>query len=247
MRVAAIQFRPDKGNWDGSARALCLLIEEAVARGAQLVVCPEMALTGYLFADAAAARQVAEPVRGPTFDRFSALCRQLGCYLVLGYPEEHGGRLYNSALLLGPDGVLLGNYRKRLLYEADLSWATPGNRPYPLLQTPLGTLAAGICMDLNDDRFIAFLHRNQPRLVAFPTNWIHQGFDIRPYWLQRLGGLPCCFIAANTYGQEAAGGRVVRFLGRSAILGPDGRTLALAPEQGDAVLVASVSAHAGDG
>ena len=253
-KVAAVQFRPDKGDWEGSAARLEALIEQAVGEGASLVVCPEMALTGYLFPRREAARAVAEPERGRTFARFSALAQRLACHLVLGYPEAAAGppgaedeaRLYNAALVLGPDGSLLCNYRKRLLYEDDLPWAWPGDRTYPLLQTPLGPMAVGICMDLNDDAFIRFLHRERPRLVAFCTNWIHQGYDIRPYWLDRLAGLPAFFIAADTYGVEVTPRRPglrpmrARFLGRSAVLGPDGRTLALAPEMGDAVIVAEL-------
>lgn len=244
MRVAAVQFRPDKGDWEGSAARLEGLIELAAEEGAGLVVCPEMALTGYLFPSPAAARAVAEPERGRTFQRFSALSARLSCHLVLGYPEVAGegpgAPLYNAALVLGPDGELLCGYRKRLLYDDDKPWARPGDRPYPLLQTPLGSLAVGICMDLNDDRFIDFLHRSRPDIVAFCTNWIHQGFDIRPYWLDRLDGLPATFVAADTYGVEIAPPMRARFLGRSAILGPDGRTLALAPETGDGVLIADL-------
>ncbi len=242
VKVAALQFKPDKaGPWDASARRLLALAEEAAAQGAELIVAPEMALSGYIFPDARAAAAVAEPAQGRTLARFAPLCEKAGCTLVIGYPEAAPApdRLYNSALIIGPGG-LIGNYRKRLLYELDYAWATPGDTPYPLVDTGPGTLSAGICMDLNDDRFTAFLRRRQPDLVAFCTNWIHQGLDIRPYWLDRLAGFRGTFIAANTYGPEED----TRFLGFSAIL--HGRaTLALGPEEGDAVLVAEVPSCAG--
>src|SRR5205807_175555 len=82
-KVAAIQFRPQKGDWLAAAAALTALVEEAVAAGAGLVVCPELALTGYLFPGPDAARAVAEPARGRTFAHFSALARRLGCHLVI--------------------------------------------------------------------------------------------------------------------------------------------------------------------
>lgn len=240
-KLAAIQFRPEKGAWETSAARLQALVERAIAAGASLVVCPEMALTGYLFPDADAVRPVAEEARGRTFERFRALCRAGGCYLAIGYPEAEGERLYNSALLIGSDGELRCNYRKRLLYELDMGWALPGDRPYSLVTTPFGTLTVGICMDLNDDRFIRFLHRSRPAIVAFCTNWLHQGLDMLPYWRHRLAGAPCHFVAADTYGREPAGsGPGTRFLGRSAVLDPRGRVLALAGEEGDAVLVAEL-------
>lgn len=235
---------------------LVLRAREAAGEGHLLVVCPEMALTGYLFRDADAAGAVAEPAQGRTYARCAALAAEAGCYLVIGYPERAAGTLYNAALVIGPSGALLANYRKRLLYECDETWACPGDLPYPLLDTPLGRLTVGICMDLNDDRFIRFLHRRsrpqtqappqaQPQagpaspanIVAFCTNWIHQGMDIRPYWRMRLSGAPWYFVAADTYGQEDDGWHRTRYLGRSAILDPSGRTLAIGPEEGDAVLL----------
>ncbi len=273
MKLAAIQFRPntkDPSRWEESAAALASLVDRAGEQGAGLIVCPEMALTGYLFPTPAMARLVAEPAAtGPTYRRFSPLGRKYRCYLVIGYPETtHQGHLYNSALVIGPDGALLANYRKRLLYESDTTWAMPGDTPYPSIDTPAGLLTAGICMDLNDDRFTAFLRRRQPAMVAFCTNWIHQDQDMRPYWRYRLRGVRSCFVAANSYGKEVAvapeiqpetqvdrvlppetqvGTRVLppltlsaHFLGHSAVLGPDGETLAIAPETGDAVLLADM-------
>lgn len=259
MTLAAIQFKPVRGQWERSAQALEALCAEAAQGGAAIVVCPEMALTGYLFPDPAAAAEVAEPTDGPTLARFSQVARRGGFYLVIGYPERAGARLYNSALVIGPSGELLYNYRKRLLFDADKPWAAPGDRPYPLLPTPLGTLTVGICMDMNDDEFIYFLRRTaaqvargdrqplpSPLLVAFCTNWLHEGIDIRPYWEQRIAGTPCLLIAADTYGTEdVAGCPPTRFLGRSAIIdyrpAPRRRrpqTLAFAPESGDHVLLA---------
>lgn len=253
MRLAAIQFRPTKGDWDGSARRLLRLVTDAAQDGADLIVCPEMALTGYLFADADAAASVAEAPRGRTLERFAPVCAAHGCHLVLGYPERDPdtGRLYNAALVIGPHGELRCNYRKRLLYIADTTWADPGDSdygypplPYPLLSVRCRSgeqvmVSVGVCMDLNDDRFTSFLRQRRPDVVAFCTNWVHQGFDIRPYWRQRLRMTGCHLVAADTYGVEAlddADEPETRFLGRSAILDPYGQTLALAPEEGDAVL-----------
>ena len=192
-----------------------------------------MALTGYVFTDAAEALQVAEPSDGRTFALASKWARRHGSYFVIGYPElAADGRLFNSALLLSPSGELLVNYRKRLLYEQDETWACEGDTPYPLIETPFGLMTCGICMDLNDDRFIDFLFEAKPEIVAFPTNWLDQGFDLRRYWRWRLQGYPCWLIAANTYGSEEG----IRFRGRSAILDPEGGTQAFAPASGDCVL-----------
>lgn len=249
-RVAAIQFKAEKGRAEAGLAALVALVDEAAAAGASLVVCPEMATTGYLFSDGNAVRQVAEPARGPGYEALAEVARRRQCYVVCGYAEEAapgrgkdtGARaLYNSARIIGPDGELLYNYRKRLLFDADFAWATPGNVPYPRVDTPQGLLTAGICMDLNDDRFTEFLRGSAARLVAFCTNWVDEGLDVWPYWRFRLLGVRSSFIAANTYGwDEAPGQPRTRFSGCSMILSPDGTILASAPKEGDAIVIADV-------
>lgn len=228
-RIAALQFKAHKDQPDASLAALCLLIDQAAAAGAELVVCPEMAYTGYLFENAPAILPRCEPMQGGAFPRLSELAARHGIYLVCGYPEiaapESGAsdtvppRLYNSARVLSPDGALLYNYRKRLLFTADTTWATAGDTPYPILPTPFGRLTVGICMDLNDDRFTEFLVREGPLCVAFCTNWLDEGHDVLPYYCYRLQGFIGTFIAANTYGPETSPGHSpTRFCGRSTIL-----------------------------
>ena len=67
MRVAAVQFKADRKDRQGSRDRLLALCAQAAERGATLVVCPEMALTGYLFTDAADVARVAEPAQGESF------------------------------------------------------------------------------------------------------------------------------------------------------------------------------------
>ena len=235
-RIAALQFKAKKDQPEESLRALCQRIEQAAQAGAQLVVCPEMATSGYLFSDASAIVDRCEPAHGGSFPTLSSLAKRHGLYLVCGYPEiavtaadpavdSAAPRLYNSARLIGPDGSLLYNYRKRLLYESDTTWASDGDTPYPIVDTPLGRLTVGICMDLNDDRFVDFLCRtsdSQALLVAFCTNWLDQGTDVLPYWCYRLRGFRGVFIAANTFGDESAPKHPpTRFCGRSTILSMD--------------------------
>lgn len=251
-RIAALQFKAHKAQPEQSLSALCQQIEQAAQAGAQLVVCPEMATSGYLFADPAAIAPRCETAAGGSFPTLSALARRHGLYLVCGYPEHvsaaaqpgdaapgapvhepapsdaqplPGARLFNSARVIGPDGGLLYNYRKRLLYSADTTWAADGDTPYPILDTPFGRLCVGICMDLNDDRFVEFLRvqsATSPLILAFCTNWLDEGSDVLPYWCYRLRGFRGVFVAANTFGDESEPNHPpTRFCGRSTILTMD--------------------------
>ncbi|MGE0493743.1 MAG: carbon-nitrogen hydrolase family protein [Vulcanimicrobiota bacterium] len=230
MRVAAVQFKARKGDFEGSMAALCQLAELATQE-ADLVVLPEMAVTGYVFFSPEHARTVAEEPEGPTFARLSPLARKAGCWMVAGFPELAGEVLFNSAMVIAPDGSLEFVYRKTLLYSADFPWAIPGDSGYRVFTTKAGDFGVGICMDLNDDAFVEWLEKKRPKAIAFPTNWLDQGERIWGYWAWRLLGVPSALVAANTWGQEEH----IRFRGESAIL-RERTLLAAAPPEGDGVI-----------
>ena len=143
--------------------------------------------------------------------------------------------LHNSALVVSPLGELVTCYRKVLLYEADEAWASPGWRR-SVVPTSFGSIVPGICMDLNDDGFVGFLHEVKPAVVAFCTNWLEEGAPVHEYWQARLRGVKSHVVAANSWGDDGS----VTFCGRSAILGPDGQVIAEAPAEGNSVVVAEL-------
>mgnify|MGYP000321058076 CR=1 FL=1 len=247
MRVAAIQFRPPKGRPHAARLALRVLIDEAGQRDAHLIVCPEMATTGYVWESPRELGPHSERARGETFRMLSEAAREHSAWVVCGFPElfvhpertSRSGRtmatLYNSALVVSPMGELVTCYRKVLLYDADESWASPGWRR-SVVPTEHGDVVPGICMDLNDPRFTRFLVDQQPRVVAFCTNWIEEGAPVHAYWRERLLGYQGGFVAANSWGDDGD----ITFCGRSAIFGPGRTLLAEAPPEGDRVLVAEI-------
>lgn len=214
------------------------MIRAAAQAGAEMVVGPEMCVSGYVFPDAKSIQPYCETRDGPTFQAFDREAKRSGVTLVYGWAEiePQSGLLYNSATVCFPDEAPPLHYRKNLLYEADETWAQPGDTPYPVWTTRSGLKAtAGICMDLNDDRFVEHLIDQEVRLCAFPTNWLDQDFCIWNYWAWRLDGTSTCIVAANTYGSEFE----TKFRGESAVL--DGRVLlAGAKMEGDDILVARV-------
>ena len=235
MRVAAVQYRSVKGEIEASRARLVQLAARA-ARDADLVVCPEMAVTGYVFADADAVRQVAEPADGPTFAALRAVAERSRCTIVAGFPEMDGERLYNSALVIDDRGELAFVYRKTLLYDEDLRWAIPGDSGYHAFDVAGARVGVGICMDLNDDRFVDWLAEQRCDAVAFPTNWVRSDdVDAWTYWAWRLHGLDVALVAANTWGFEDG----IQFSGRSAVLREYVVRAAL-PRRGDGILRAVV-------
>ncbi len=236
MRVAAVQFKATYADPNASRARVEAKMAQARASGVDLIVLPEMAFTGYVFSGPDDIDAVAEPVDGPTFAWASAQARLARAWLVVGFPERHADRLFNSALVVNPAGELAFCYRKTLLFEADWAWATPGDSGYRRFETDAGTFAVGICMDLNDPRFLLWAWRQRLDVLAFPTNWIEEGLDVHAYWRERTQGCGAGLAAANTWGPE----RGVEFSGRSALM-EGGELVAVARRRGDACLVANVT------
>lgn len=236
MRVAAVQFKADRSDLNGSRAALAAAVARA-AVGSDLVVCPEMAATGYVFRDAAHAATVAEDPQGPTFQLLQPHARSQGAWVVAGFPERDGGRLYNSAMVIDASGELVFVYRKTLLFDADQTWAQPGDTGYAAFDTAFGRFGVGICMDLNDPEFVAWSASAGLDALAFPTNWIDEGADVWPYWRWRAALARTTLIAANTYGPDAP----LSFVGQSAVLNARG-VIAAGPHRGEAIVRATLRA-----
>jgi predicted amidohydrolase len=222
VNVAAVQYRADRADLDRSRRSLAALARRAAA-GSDLVVLPEMAVSGYLFANRDDARRIAELPRGDTFAALSPIAAEHRCWMVCGFAESAGDRLFNSALVIDPTGALAFTYRKTLLFEADVCWATPGDSGYFRFELDDAAVGVGICMDLNDDAFLSWANDADLDAIAFPTNWVEEGVAVWPYWQLRLAATRAVLVAGNTWGLEKAAGTALGFCGRSAIL--DRRTV----------------------
>ncbi|MGC6509368.1 MAG: carbon-nitrogen hydrolase family protein [Myxococcota bacterium] len=234
MKLAAIQYKPPKGNVPQAHYELGLLIDEAAAKNVDFIVLPEMATTGYIWDNADSLRPHAEHTGGRTFQWLAQKAIQHTAWIVCGYAElDDDGRLFNSALVVNSVGELVCSYRKVMLFEADLTWAQPGKTRF-VIPSKWGRIAPIICMDLNDDQCIQFLKKQKIKLCAFCTHWVEEEMDVLWYWRHRLGSYNGFFVAANSWGQDNG----TKFCGLSAILGPKGKLLAQAPKEGNAVIVA---------
>lgn len=135
-QVAVVQFTPMTGDREGNLAAIAAVA--ASLPDTDLIVFPELAVTGPVGSYRAALEQ-AEPIPGPMTTRLQEIVADAGAYLVAGLIErdlEHG-LLYNSAVLVRPDGTA-GVYRKLHLSGEDRVWATPGNLGLPTFDIPVG-------------------------------------------------------------------------------------------------------------
>jgi N-carbamoylputrescine amidase len=170
--IACIQMEPVVGSKDANVEKSVSFIEQAAARGANLVVLPELANSGYVFETREEAFEAAEPVPGgPSCSRWEAVARAHRLYIVAGICERDGQKLYNSAVVIGPDGYV-GAFRKVHLWGNENLFFEPGNLGFPVFATPIGRIGVGICYDGWFPETFRLCALQGADIVCVPTNWV---------------------------------------------------------------------------
>jgi len=149
LRVAAWQCEALSRDVPGNLARLDAQAALAARQGVQLLVAPEMFLTGYAVG-ADAIRALAEPVDGPAMAAVRTIARRHAIALALGWPEAgEAGAVHNSAVLIGPDGAVLGRHRKQYLFgDIDRAVFNPGDGSEPLATLNGWRLGLAICYDI---------------------------------------------------------------------------------------------------
>ncbi|TAJ98524.1 MAG: carbon-nitrogen hydrolase family protein [Candidatus Manganitrophaceae bacterium] len=166
LKVAAIQMTSIPYQVEENLQKADRMVQEAAARGARIVVLPELFNTGYCYDWKNI--KVAEDLSGRTARWFRTLSKKWGIYLIGGMIERDGGKDYNTLLLTSPQGRL-ASYRKRCLPLQEKCYFTRGDEPL-LVDTPLGRIGFGICADLLDEK-IWERFRNKVNLLIVSSAW----------------------------------------------------------------------------
>jgi predicted amidohydrolase len=248
MLVACCQLAPRIGDLAGNRARAARAVEAAALRGARIVLLPELCSSGYVFHDAAEARELAEPADGPTTSGWAELARDLDLVVIGGFAEIDGDVLRNSAALVDPSGVR-AVYRKAHLWDRESLVFEPGDEAPPVVQTDRGRIGVMVCYDLEFPEWVRLPALHGAQLLATPSNW-----PAGPAALDGLSGeglrarANACvnrmFAAVcDRHGHE----RGVDWVGGSMIVDPDGRLLAGPPaDAGEAIVMADCDLSAAD-
>ena len=235
MRIGFFQFRPVFGE---PAQNTARIVAGLRRVRADLVVLPELALTGYYFADRAEARALAEsPARSLHVASLAGLCRDRKLHLVTGFAEKARDRVFNSSLLIGPRGVI-DVYRKLHLFDNEKRWFDPGDRPLRARKIAGAGVGMMICFDWFFPEVARALTLEGAEILAHPSNLVLR-------FCQRSMPVRCLenhvfAVTANRYGEDRRPHGSIRFTGASQITGPHGDVIRRAPIRGDALHVARV-------
>ncbi len=155
--------------------------EHLFSRGATIVVLPELIVSGY-GVDPERMRVAAEPVDGPTVSAWRETAGRAGGVIVGGFCEAAGRALFNTAVAVAGDGLLL-HYRKLHLFASEKQCFTRGDLGLPTVETEFGTLGVCVCYDLRFVETARALALQGAEIICVPTAWL-PGFD-KERWDER--------------------------------------------------------------
>ncbi len=220
-RIGYAQFAPEFGNGDLNRKVITRFTEAAQA--ADLLVFPELCVSGYDFIDKDELGDLAEPFdNGPTSELALELAEKYSITLVIGYPERDGEKFYNSCLLAQPGGKIV-NYRKIHLFSKETTLFTPGDKPPTVVETPAGRVGMMICFDWVYPETARVLSIKGAQILAHPSNLVLQ-FCQRAMFARSVENAVYS-ITCNRYGTEERTDRSLTFTGYSQVLDPKGELL----------------------
>jgi N-carbamoylputrescine amidase len=172
IEIACIQMEPVVGEKEANLGKSLALIEEAAGHEARLIVLPELCNSGYVFESRDEAFSLAEPVPdGPTSRAWMEIARRRDLHIVAGISEREGDSLYNSSVVIGPDGHV-GSFRKVHLWNEENLYFEPGDVGYPVFKTPLGRIGTFICYDCWFPESFRLCALQGADVICVPTNWV---------------------------------------------------------------------------
>ncbi len=229
-------FQSDAGESEPAARLRRLqkVFEDPAVRQCDLLVCPELYLSGY-FADERIVHR-AQAADGPFAGQVCELARRWECAIVYGYPERAADRVFNSVLVAAPDGSVTANHRKNLLpHEYEEKHFSAGRQPtvFQLRGWNIGLL---ICYEVEFPEAVRYHAHRGCDLVVAPTALTEHWAIVANRLIPTRAFENNIFVAYANYAGLENGNR---YLGGSVIVSPHGADLVRAGD-GECVITAQL-------
>jgi 5-aminopentanamidase len=191
---------------------LARIAKEARAQGADMLVCPEMSLTGYNIG-AQKLAGLAQSSTGPWSDAVALISQQCGLSIIYGYPEvnETGGRPYNSVQCINKHGHRLANHRKtRLFGQLDAAQFTAAEQVSPLFELMDHKIGLLICYEVESEALVQQVAKMGADLLIVPTANMIEFDEVQLELIPKFSksyGLPIAYAnAVGVEGQLTYGG-----------------------------------------
>ncbi len=247
MRVAVCQISVVDSDIEGNLARIEAAAQKARRSGADIACFPEAALIGWGNPQAA---ELARPIPGAHSRRLSATARRAGIALCVGLHELDGASLYNTALLIDPQGAILHHHRKvNLIPDVEAPPTVPGPiEGLRVVETRLGRIGLMICADSFLPAHRQALRLQQPDVALIPYawaapagDWPQHGEKLRATIEENAREIGCPVVGADGVG-VMTGGPWKDYLvgGCSTVCLPDGTRLASLPYGVEALQVVAL-------
>ena len=236
MKVGYYQFNPVFGDVE---RNLERVAKKLSSVRCDLMVLPELFASGYQFVSRDEVAALAEPVPdGATTTRLCEVARRRSMHIVAGLPERNGSRYYNSAVVVGPKGVI-GCYRKTHLFFEETQFFTPGDSGFQVWNIGQARIGVMVCFDWFYPEAARTLALKGADIICHPSNLV------LPHCPEAM--VTRCLenhvfsVTANRIGSEKRGGKKkLTYIGSSEIVSPQGRILHRAPEDREKLAIVAL-------
>jgi len=176
MSIGLIQMHSRMKDTAGNLKQIVDRVSQLGEKGANLIIAPEVALTGELFS-LEDWHAVAETIPGPATEEVAAYAKKANAYVIFGMVEKSGDDIYNAAAVVGPKGDLVARYRKTHLWSFEHEIFKLGEEPC-LVETEFGIVGVTICYDACFPEYIRALATMGATVIAHSTFWLaHEDFD----------------------------------------------------------------------
>lgn len=239
MIVGYFQFSPEFGN---KVANLEKVQDSLSCVKADLIVLPELAFTGYYFEDRNELNGLAEDASDSvTVNALSKLCKSNNFYIVTGFAEREGDRLYNSALLIGPSGIV-STYRKIHLFNTEKEYFDPGNIPLKPVSISGVSVGLMICYDWVFPEVSRSLALQGVEIICHPSNLVLS--YCQKTMISRCIENGVYAITANRTGTEVRPRGELTFTGQSQIVNTKGEVLVCSKENNDELVIQEIDPSA---
>ncbi|NOZ14259.1 MAG: acyltransferase [Acidobacteria bacterium] len=220
MKAGFLQFNPVFGKVKQNLRTIEKMLKE---QDFDLMVLPELCTTGYQFVSGAEALSLSESPGGELGGMLLKLAKNKNAVIVAGFAEKEKDKVFNSAMAVGPEGIL-SVYRKAHLFFKEKQIFRPGDTPFVPVDTGFGyRLGIMICFDWIFPEAARSLALGGASVIAHPSNlvlpWCQRAMFARSVENRVF------IITANRFGTETRdSGPPLTFTGESQVITPAGET-----------------------
>lgn len=235
MRLAVCQASAALGDKAQNIATIRTAAGAAACWGADLVVFPELFLTGYNIGSRAG--ELAEAADGPSLAAIAEISARENCAICVGFAERDGQRVFNSSVLFDGQGNRIALYRKIHLFGAKEQELFAAGEELVVARLGDRNIGMAICYDIEFPEFTRALKQRGADLVIAPTANMLPFVEVPTTFVRARALENGLFLAyANHCGAEAD----LEYTGLSGICGPDGQDIARAGVRGAALLLAEL-------